>query len=370
MAKQMKQAAAAFDMYAMLLRTMEKETRVLGLGVLYEKGGALRVTKLVRLSPQGDVARVLKGVQPAKRNLLAGLPAEPFVVAAGGVLPEGFSDEMIKVSADMMKSMPDLYGLTEKQVDEMVKLSPQSLKNIRSGAFLMALGKPGDQPIFAGAVAVMRVDDSQQYMADYEKTVQKYAAFVKEANNPMLTAPEVEKATIGGRDGYKFTMHFPAASTQGNPQGAKALEAMFGPGGKMVGWLVAADKHTLAAGYVKQEALLETLKTLKSRKGGLVADADLSKTAALLPPAPWVLYVSPKGLFGFIKGLMGAVLPVLPPQVEKILDFPQTPPIGIAIVPGEDEVRSTIVLPAETIQGIGRYVKTVKGQIEKPQTTE
>ena len=89
------------------------------------------ITSRTSLVSGGQWARLITQKFAAGENLLKGLPDEPFVAAGGGAVSEAMFDELMKFSFNMMKSMPDLYGLSEEQVNKMSEMSMQSLKGIR-----------------------------------------------------------------------------------------------------------------------------------------------------------------------------------------------------------------------------------------------
>jgi hypothetical protein len=143
---------------------------------------------------------------------------------------------------------------------------------------------------------------------------------------------------------------------------------MFGPGGKVVYWLAAADGHTTVFGYGKQ-SVKEAIDAIKQGRPGLWQDADLAKTAALLPPgAPLVGYLSPKGTLEFVKRMVVMAVPpgAKSPEYPKLLaflDFPATPPIGLAITTAPGELQTHMVVPVEVFKAAaGAYLRTVKGE--------
>ena len=66
-------------------------------------------------------------------------------------------------------------------------------------------------------------------------------------------------------------------------QHARLMEALMGPDGKLVAWLAPADEHTVVFAYVDKESVRRTTKAIKEGKPGLMGDAGVTKTAALLP---------------------------------------------------------------------------------------
>ena len=153
------------------------------------------------------------------------------------------------------------------------------------------------------------------------------------------------------------------------PESAKMMEKMYGPGGKIVAWMVPCNEHTVVAGYMSQEPLLRAIAAIKAGKPGLASDAEIAKVAALLPPgAACSVYVSPKGFFDFLNRTMAAVLP--PGSGVKIPEFGPTPPVAMAITTGPDDVEAHVVVPAEVIQAIGRFVGSVTNRNAPPTSEE
>jgi hypothetical protein len=365
--EQAKQAAAAFDIYAKLFQAAEKEVSAAGLGVRLDKQGVLHVTKRARLVPDGSWARLAAIVKPANENLLTGLPAGPFVAAGGGALPEEIWEPLMQISLDMMKSMPNVYGLSAEQVDQMPKTAITSMKKVRGLSMVMGLGPKGTS-LYSKMVVVMRVEKSDTFMADYDDAIKQYAEFLKKVDSPVLQPIDVEKTEIDGVRALQMTMKAPKqpAGLQ-TPQYAEMMEAMFGPGGKITVWAVPADEHTVVIGYVSKEPLQQAIRAIKQGAAGLAGDADVSKTAALLPAnAPWIGLLSPRGTIEFAKQMIPAFAPPGAKAEIKIPEFAKTPPIGFAVTTAPGEIQGHMVVPAEVLKEIGQYAANVKSQ-GKPQ---
>ena len=189
---------------------------------------------------------------------------------------------MMKLSFDLMKAAPDLYGLNEEQLKKL-ETSFAMLKGLRSISAMMGATGSG-QPIFSNVIAIMRVDHSAAFMANYEKYLKEYSAVVKNSNSPVLQPAEVEQTKVAGTPALQITMKVPTPPGPQPPQVAKMMEAMIGPGGKTVAWLAPADEHTILLGYINKEPLERTILAIRQGKPGLAKDADVAKTAKLLPP--------------------------------------------------------------------------------------
>ncbi|MHB1033612.1 MAG: hypothetical protein ACYC35_16580 [Pirellulales bacterium] len=359
--EQAKQAAAVFDLYEKMFQAAEKEMSAVGFGVRLDKQGVLHATERARFVPGGSWARLAAQVQPAKESLLAGLPTGPFVVAGGGTISESIWDPMMAFSMDMMKSMHDFYGLSEEQIEQMPKISLAAMKRVRSISMVLGVGPSGVSP-YSKLVVVMRVDNTDAFMADYEKSIKEYGKFARNAHSTILQPIEVEKGEIDGTAALQFTTKAPQMPTaQQTPQYSKMMEVFFGPGGRLTAWVVPVDEHTVVAGYVSKDLIRSTLQAIKQGSPGLGGDADVSRTAALLPAgAPSVAFWSPQGTVDFIIRMIPAFAPGDGKTEFKIPEFDKTPPIGFAVTSAPNELQGHMVVPAEVLKAIGQYVGKVK----------
>ncbi len=357
-----KQIAAAFTMYEKLLQTAEKEISAYGVGLQLDKQNTLRASDRAELIPDGNWAKFIAQLPSAKENLLAGLPGEPYVAAGGAALSGAMIDSMMQLSFNLMKNMPQLYGLSEEQIEKMSKEAKPQFKGLHSMSMVLGVGK-SDEPLYANMLGLMRVDNAQEFMDGYEKYFQKYNELIKDSKSPLLKKMDVEKCEFAGAHGLKVTMEIPKPQTGPMPpQYDKVMEAMFGPGGKMVFWIAPADEHTVVTGYVSKEPMEKLIADLKQKKPGLVENAELAKTAALLPPdAPFVAYLSPQGTIDLVKRMLADYLPPGMQDRLSIPDFPQTPPLGFAITSAPNELQATLVVPAEVLKAVGKYIQHIRG---------
>ena len=139
------------------------------------------------------------------------------------------------------------------------------------------------------------------------------------------------------------------------------MEYFFGPEGKVVGWIVPVDEHSVVLGYVNKDLLQQTIEAIKQGKPVLAADAEIAKTAAMLPPdAVTVGYLSPQGTIEFVKQTMLAAIPFVGNLKDDLPEFPKTSPIGFAINVAPNEVQKTLVIPADVLRAIMPYVGKVQ----------
>ncbi|MGA2798147.1 MAG: tetratricopeptide repeat protein [Thermoguttaceae bacterium] len=360
---QAKAAAAMFDIYVSIFQAAEKEVSACGIGLQLDKQNVVRLTSRTALVAGGQWTRLITQKHQSGENLLKGLPNEPFVAAGGGVVSEAMFDELMKFSFNIMKSMPDLYGLSEEQVNKMSEMSSQFFKGIRGASFMLGVSQ-SSEPIYSKLIGVMRVENSQVFMANYEKYLQQYSELLKDAHSPILQPPTVEKTEIGGVAGLQITMFVPQPPGGAQmPQQARVMETLMGPGGKITTWLAPVDEHNIIMGYVSKEHMQQTIEAVKQGKPGLANDAEVSKTAGMLPSdAILVGYLSPQGMIEFIKR-MGSV--VMPPEMkveQKIPEFPKTPPIGFAVTTAPNELQTCLVVPGEILLAVPKYIEKINSQ--------
>ena len=359
--EQAKAAAGVFDLYAKMFQAAEREVLAWGFGLQLDRQNVLRITTRTRLISSG----LLGQDRPSQQNLLAGLPAGPFVMAGGGAVSASTWKAMLKWSFDIMKSAAKLYGINEEQTKKLSALSMPSMERARGFSMMLGADEPGGS-IFSSAIGVMRVDHSPAFMAAYEEDIRKYAELFKGLHSPLLGPMEVKKCEVGGTAALQFTAQAPKPPAgQPTPQQAQAMERMmelyFGPGGKVVAWVVPADEQHVVLGYVSKKPLQRAMEAIRQGKPGLAGDAGVAKTAALLPSgARAVVYISPAETIKFIQRMAPAIAPPGAKWNLKLPEFPKTPPLGFAVTTAANEVQTCLVVPAEVLQAIGPYT----GQIQ------
>ena len=355
-------AAAGLKIYEKLFAMAAEQVTSVAIGGQIDAEGVLRVTSRTRFI--GGAAWGGSGrSESARRDLLAGLPGGPFVVAVGGVLHESASEGMMQFWTDVMKATPNLYGISPEKADQLMELSRDSMKGMRGMSLMLGVGEPGD-PLYGSMMFALTSDDARAYMATYEEQVRAMNELFKDSSSPFLSGMEVERIDVDGTPGLKIEMAMPEPPGMGDvPQFAGMMEKIFGPGGKMRIFIAAADEHTVVAAYTSEKTLRRCLEAVKGSQPLLAADEGVAKTAALLPPeAPWVGYWSPRGTIDFANQAISMFAPEGEAQF-KLPQFAATPPVGLAVTTSPNEIQTCLVVPAEAIQAIGTYVKEVQKMI-------
>jgi len=353
---QMGPAIAVFEVYEKIFVAMDDNVQTYAAAVRADKGGSIHLTERVRASADSGLAKMLDSIETPDGNLLAGLPSGPFVLAAAGITPNGALEALMDFSIEIMKAMPQIYGLEEGQADKLGELSRESMKGLRSMGFLFGVGKPGD-PMFGRMFAVMKVDDAKAYMARYRRVIDEMNELVKDNETSFFGGMKVKDVEIEGMPAIEIRMPVPVTpQAQGMPGYDEMMKAMFGPKKRITTYVAVADDHTIVTAYTNKQALAKCIAAIKDPQKCLSADAGVAKTAGMLPDgALGVIYWSPKGTVDLINQLLPAFVP--PTEGEfQLPAFPRTPPVGIAVKTAPGEVKSHMVVPNSVLKAIAAYI--------------
>ena len=164
-------------MYVGLLTAAEPEVAQFGIGLRIDSAKTVDLVKRVQFTPGGSYAQLAANVKPAEENVLAGLPAGPFVVTVGGEVPQGLMERMMKASVQMMQSNP-MFKFTPAQAEKYAQLSTGALQGLRYMRLLMGVAEPGTG-LYENTTTVMIVDDSKAFLDRYEKSLTAMHEFRK-----------------------------------------------------------------------------------------------------------------------------------------------------------------------------------------------
>jgi hypothetical protein len=317
-------AIEGLKVYEYLFGEASEEVVAVAVGGQIDEQGVVRITQRVRFGPGRERGQDRRS-EPPRKDALAGLPAGPFVLALGGFWDEAVSEGMMQFSVNLMKAMPNLYGLSDEQADQMMELSRDSMKAMRGMSFVVGVGEPGD-PLYSNMAFSIHVDDAEAYMETYQQQIEAMNEILKDADSPVMSVMKVTEIDVGGTPGLKVAMDFPALpAAEAGPKPPDLMENLFGPGGKIRVFLAPADEHTVVAAYTNRRGLRRCLNAAKRPGAALSADRGVAATAALLPPdASFVGYWSPKGTVAFVNQAISLFAPVESGGL-KLPEFPETP---------------------------------------------
>lgn len=354
-----------FGMYEELAAAAGKEVAAVSHGVKLDDDGAVVVRGRLQAVDGGRLDNITRNVKTPMDNLLAGVPAGPYVFAGGGAIPEGLVQPMVEFSAAIIKAAPGLYGIPADKADKVAELNAAAMKGFRGMSMSMGTGKPGD-PIYGNLAGAIFVDDAGAYLDTYRKSIDAIQELVGNEPKSIFSAMKVQEVEIGGKKALRLEMSFAGVfPIEANPEMARMFEAMYGPGGKMSFLMAAAGEKTVAFGST--EGLLKGAIESAGGAEGLAGDEQLKKTEARLPGgAQWVGYWSPQGTVELVNRAIPALAPPGAGQF-KLPAFPETPPVGYGAKASDGRIDMQVIVPAKLLESIVGYAFQVQMSIMQQQ---
>ena len=353
-------ALAGIEVYVQLLKAIEAEVAAFAGGLKLEEGGALRVNEWVWVQPTGKIAPILRDMKPYDGDLLAGLPNIPYVVAFGGFLPSGAVEPMMDFSRNMMKAMPQLYGLTPEQVDRMMDLAVKYFPDLHGMSFLLGVGQE-DGPLYSEMLGAMQVSDAPAYVANYRKYWTELDDVIGEAEGSFLKDAEVEDVKMDDLSVLKISMPIPGLQGLKLPNQGELdalMEKFYGPGGLTM-YVAAANENTVLMAYTEMALLRAAVQAITDGTKQISRDRHIVATSKHLPAgAHMVGYWSPSGTIAFANRMLRLMSGA--EEGIQLPAFPDTPPVGWAMTATPSVVKFNTVVPAEISEAAGSFVEQVK----------
>ncbi len=349
-------AVVGIEVYENLFKAIEKSVTHFGLSLRMDMDGTCHLASQTLLDSQMQDVKTEAVVDATGKDALATIPGDGYVIAFQGSMSGGFSESMMKMSAQMVKNFPGGEKVTDEQIKKIVDTSMKAMKDIKSMAASIGVGKPAD-PLYSNMVLTMTVDDSKAYLENYEKVMNTMRELGQAADIPLYKFDKPEWVEVDGLSALKITMDIPnTAGPAAEEMMKEMMKKMFGEDGRMVFYLAAVNKTTVAGAYVTPDALSRLAKVAKNRDLSLAADADVAKTKALLPAgSQWVVYINLKGAFEFANNMATLFAP--PDAGIVIPPFPATQPIGFAAKTSLTKIETDLVVPGAVLKAIGDYAK-------------
>ena len=355
---QLKMVATVFEFYDNILSTVEKEITHFGLGLRLDQG-TIYVNSHSAFLPNGSLAQAAGDAKQPAQRALAALTAGTYVMAFDGVIPESWLKGMSKFSAEAMQMMmpPDGEQLSDEQIKKLTEVMQESMSGVESMAFRFGTIQPG-KSIYGGMSAAMKVKNSKEFLARYEKLIVEMSATLK--GNPFFESYTLTKGKVGGVETLQVSMDM-SAMIKGVPDAntQRMMELMIGEGGKLTAYLAPADATTVVMTY-GEDTLAETLKAATKKTASFTAQPEIMTTMKLLPKdSQWVAFFSPKGIVEFAQSMMAAIAP---DEQAQLPPFPVTPPVGLGARMTTQGCDTSLVLPKELLVAIGGYAQAMQRQ--------
>lgn len=322
-----------------------------GLAARIDDKGNAHVTAKAQFRKDSGFAKGGGSIKAPPGGVLAGLPAGPFVLALGGVIPEKAMRAILNMNMEVMRASGQ--NIPDETLKKLEKAYQQSMKGVNGMNFVWQVGKE-NQSLFAGLASAMQTNDAAAYLDDYEKSITAMNELVKEINLPFLPAYEVKKVKVNDKAALEMSMDFGAAFGGIPDELQKMIKTMFGPDGKMTVALAARDDKTVVMRYSGASGLKDMLSGQAKELG---KDASVAQMIQTLPAgSQWAFFISPKGLTDFADRTVKAVSPI-PLQVPQ---FPATPPLAAAARISSERFELHVVVPAGIVDNVGDFVNQLK----------
>jgi hypothetical protein len=146
----------------------------------------------------------------------------------------------------------------------------------------------------------------------------------------------------------------------GGPDPQEMMKLMFGADGKLKIYVAPADEHAVVMAYTSLDRLKAALEFYKSNQPGLLGDAGVAKVAAALPPGSQAVAYASLGGVAKVAQQFATMLPG--GRATTIPDFPDSPPLGIAVKVSPSGAEGHLVVTAETLRAIGDVVAKARGE--------
>jgi hypothetical protein len=356
---QAEMAKAVFEVYETMLKNCPQELSHVAVAVRVAADGDVHLGSRVLFTPGGAAAKSVASVPAPISNPLAGLPADPYVVAGAGVWPPELGKALMDWSMGMVKAVPGGKKVDPEKFKRLTELANEQMKGIRSVSMVVGVGTEKGS-IYSGTAVIEKVDNAKKFLKDYLKSVNEMGKLAGEIESPFLGKMTGKEITIDGLSALEIEIEIP--KTGGDdpfPGFEKMMENLFGEGGKVKMYVAAVDDTTLVGAYVSKDLLKKAIASVRNPTISLSADAGIAKTAALLPQgSQWVGFISPKGVVDF--GLRIAKMAVPDAEGFELPPFPQTPPVGFGVKASRDGLETDLVLPSSVIEAVYAYVMRFK----------
>jgi hypothetical protein len=332
------------------------ELQLAAIGIRADEAGTVRLTSRLRLTSGGRWAAIAERIEGPSKSLLTGLPEGPFVLTAA----IQYSDPLRGLtnwffSEDGRKLNPALDKLPAEQQTKLADLFGRITQQQESAKFWIGAPK-ADEPLFASAILIAKVEDTKKYFAQIDE-LGKLQVGAGENAPSILSLGEVQHIQVDGQDAIDYVASMKQIEA-GQPAPLaepvrEVLKKMLGSDEKIHTYMAAIDDHTVVSAYVSVDNLRRAIAA--ARQGGASSGLapQAAEIAALLPTgAQTAVLVQPAGITQWVQALTA----VATDQKGPALEFPASPPIGLALKFSSAGVLGDAVIPGATLEAIGEFV--------------
>lgn len=344
-----------------------KDFKTVQIGLQVSEAG-IRLGLNAEAKPGSDMAKSMGGIRETSDSMLTGLPAEPFVLAIGGLYTDASSEYM----ADSLGKMFDNPQITAGGKVDAEKLKSvketvvKMIGGLRSLAFSVSALPAGPDGMVGFAKVTGLEGDSRECLDSFSALIEnvKGGLFTDEDINQWLTYFEyVPKAeTIGGIDVDHLTIKLDQIE-EIEEEDLETVMKIIGKEGALVR-MGAVDPHHVVATFGGGAARFETAVGLvKEKKAPLADNPGIKRTAEALAKKRaaegYVALDTGLKLASDIGTIVDEPLPFKVPEVNA--------PIGMtATMTSKTAQQSDVFIPMDVIMAAKDVVQAMMGMQAPP----
>jgi hypothetical protein len=333
-----------YDFGESFVKSVESNVVVVAGGLKLDQAGGAQVRVRALFKKGGEFARAAEDFKGIQGGPLAGLPDLPFAFAAGGVFPEKLWNGLSDLYWELFKTV-----FTDVPAEKLRKVRDAAFDSLRAvhGMGFMVSTDKGGGGLVGTLIGVAHVTDAPGYLENSAKAIEGMQDLFKEAQTPFPLKYETKKTKVVGAAALEVTMQMPGFD-EAPEEMKKMMEALMGPGGKMIYTMVAVNEHTVLMRYTPATGLKGIVKSAKGK--GLAAAPEIVQAISRLPAGvQWAAFLSP---FGMAEDVNQFWAPFRGGQ--KVTAVARSAPValGVKLAPAGLEIQ--VMASAEALQALGQ----------------
>ncbi len=314
-----------------------------------------------RAAMDRDLAGELADSTPTRHQEL------PFSGYAGG----GFAMQAAgHVSRSLLSAVGTTYlrrTVADLKAEERTELRADALKQMEEAIEQAAaevngvhlLSQPGEkpQPVYTNEFATLRVTSAKKFVDHAGEVMRLWNTANRDAKGGTRLVFDVEETKIGQHAAQHYSLD--VAALDGGvalPEIRQAMERLFGPGGKLQAWVVTVDDNTVLVAIATPDQVTALANVLDKKQPIEWKSPDFAQTNALLPAeASGRMFVDLHRYVDWQNRETAAMnsTPII--GAKPTVDFPTSPPVGVAFGIRASEAWCDVVAPVDTLAAASRF---------------
>lgn len=335
-----------------------RDVAMAGIGLAIDDSINARVRWTVEFAKEetGSAAHKLAG------KPFWGFADKPYALAGSGDLPEEFAallpDFFTLVSRETA-AQDGREDFTDKDWADVRKSYELWTKGLEAVSFLLTPGKDGD-PILSILFARLTVDDSKTYLESIKQSFELSNQLAARGKSDIKLQFETAPVTVAGAQGWEVTCDFDKATGDGDQHiWQTLLTAVLGTDHKLSMYFVASDENQVFFAMEAQDKLATFIEAFRKQDTGLVSNAQVKQTVALLEnDTPWTCLVNPQGFVELVRTAIKSVQ--ILGFVPEFPLYPTAPPLGATLSADATTWQGEFVMPVEAARAMAQFTKEVE----------